>query len=174
MLFRSVLDDTENFNGENHQIIAIETDELENSASITEEECIKSIALDDVQDLILDEISHSITTEADEQYHLLHNTQDDSKSETITLENNASVEFIDDAQEDVISHGGTTETNAKEIFLDDTQDESVKTENNHTVTVNQSVSEPSRPENQGAEGIEFDIKSQEENVGRILDHGDKY
>ena len=109
-----VLDDTQNFNGENHQIITIKTDELEDSASITEEECIKSIAnvefLDDVQDdLILDEISHSITTEADEQYHLLHNTQDDSKSETITLENNASVEFIDDAQEDVISHGGTTE-----------------------------------------------------------------
>ena len=86
-----VLDDTENFNGENHQIIAIETDELEDSASLTEEECINSIAnvefLDDVQDdLILDEISHSITTEADEQDHLLHNTQDDSKSETITLE----------------------------------------------------------------------------------------
>ena len=86
-----VLDDTENFNGENHQIIAIETDELEDSANITEEECIKTIAnvefLDDVQDdLILDEISHSITTEADEQDHLLHNTQDDSKSETITLE----------------------------------------------------------------------------------------
>ena len=159
-----VLDDTENFDGENHQIITIETDELEDSVSITEEECIKSIALDDVQDLILDEISHSITTEADEQYHLLHNTQDDSKSETITLENNASVEFIDDAQEDVISHGGTTETNAKEIFLDDTQDESLKTENNHTVTVNEPVSEPSRPENQGAEGIEFDIESQEENV----------
>ena len=86
-----VLDDTENFNGENHQIITIETDELEDSASLTEEECINSIAnvefLDDVQDdLILDEISHSITTEADEQDHLLHNTQDDSKSETITLE----------------------------------------------------------------------------------------
>ena len=85
-----VLDDTENFNGENHQIIAIETDELEDSANITEEECIKTIAnvefLDDVQDdFILDEISHSITTEADEQDHLLHNTQDDSKSETITL-----------------------------------------------------------------------------------------
>ena len=84
-----VLDDTENFNGENHQIIAIETDELEDSANITEEECIKTIAnvefLDDVQDdLILDEISHSITTEADEQDHLLHNTQD-SNSETITL-----------------------------------------------------------------------------------------
>ena len=28
--------------------------------------------------------------------------------------------------------------------------------------------------NEGAEGIEFDIKSQEENVGRILDHEDKY
>ena len=86
-----VLDDTENFNGENHRIITIETDELEDSASLTEEECINSIAnvefLDDVQDdLILDEISHSITTEADEQDHLLHNTQDDSKSETITLE----------------------------------------------------------------------------------------
>ena len=85
-----VLDDTENFNGENHQIIAIETDELEDSANITEEECIKTIAnvefLDDVQDdFILDEISHSITTEADEQDHLLHNTQDDSKSETTTL-----------------------------------------------------------------------------------------
>ena len=84
-----VLDDTENFNSENHQIITIETDELEDSASLTEEECINSIAnvefLDDVQDdLILDEISHSITTEADEQDHLLHNTQD-SKSETITL-----------------------------------------------------------------------------------------
>nr|POE52217.1 hypothetical protein CFP56_60324 [Quercus suber] len=169
-----VLDDTENFNGENHQIFTIETDELEDSASITEEECIKSIAnvefLDDVQDeLILDEISHSITTEADEQDHLLHNTQDDSKSETITLENNASVEFIDDTQEDVISHGGRTETNAKEVFLYDTQDKSVKTENDHTVTVNQPVSEPSTPENEGAEGIEFDTKSQEENVGRILE-----
>nr|POE52207.1 hypothetical protein CFP56_60314 [Quercus suber] len=107
-----VLDDTKNFNGENHQIITIKTDELEDSASITEEECIRSIVnvecLDDVQDdLILDEISHSITTEADEQDHLLHNTQD-SKSESITLENNASVEFIDDPQEDVICHGGTT------------------------------------------------------------------
>lgn len=76
-----VVVDTENFNGENHQIITIETDELEDSASITEEECIKSIAsvefLDDVQDdLILDEINHhSITTEADEQDHLLHNTR---------------------------------------------------------------------------------------------------
>ena len=37
-----VLDDMENFNGEKHQIITIETDELENSASITEEECIES------------------------------------------------------------------------------------------------------------------------------------
>ena len=81
--------------------------------------------------------------------------------------------------------------------MDNTQDESVKTENDHTVTVNQPVSEPSRPENEGTEGIEFegetqeekvgrtlewnegagiefDVKSQEENVGRILDHGDKY
>ena len=117
----------------------------------------------------MDEISHSITIEADEQDHLLHNALDDSKSETITLKNNASVEFIDDAQEDVISHGGTIEANAKEVFLDGTQDESVKTENDHTVTVNQLVSEPSRPENEGAERIEFEGETQEEKVGRILE-----
>ena len=40
--------------------------------------------------------------------------------------------------------------NTKEVFLDDTQYESVKTENDHTVTVNQPASEPSRPENEGA------------------------
>ena len=79
------------------------------------------------------------------------------------------MEFIDDAQEDVISHGGTTEANAKEVFLDGTQDESVKTENDHTVTVNQLVSEPSRPKNKGAERIEFEGETQEEKVGRILE-----
>ena len=64
-----VSDDTENFNGENHQIITIETDELVDSLTNVE-------FLDDVQDdLILDDISHSITTEADEQDHLLHNTR---------------------------------------------------------------------------------------------------
>ncbi|KAL0008756.1 hypothetical protein SO802_010258 [Lithocarpus litseifolius] len=63
-----VSDDMENFNGENHQIITIETDELVDSLTNVE-------FLDDVQD----DISHSITTEADELETLLHNTQDDSQ-----------------------------------------------------------------------------------------------
>ena len=53
--------------------------------------------------------------------------------------------------------------------MDDTQDESVKTENDHTVTVNQPVSEPSRPENEGTDGIEFEGETQEEKVGRTLE-----